>query len=157
MIDALRQARWFARLMHLYWRFSRGLTVGVRGLVLDGDSRVYLVRHAYAQGWHLPGGGVEAGETLHDALARELAEEAHIELTGPPRLHGIYFQDLYSSRDHIAIFVVREFRQSSLPAPNREIAEGGFFPIDALPADTTRGTRARLAEVMNGAPVPARW
>jgi len=145
------------RLMHFYWRFSRGLTLGVRALVLDGDNRVFLIRHTYAAGWQLPGGGVEAGETLLQALARELHEEGNIELTGPPKLHGVFFHPIYSVRDHVTIYVVREFRQPSPPVPNREIAEHGFFPIDALPENTTRGTRARIAEVMHGKPVTERW
>ena len=145
------------RLMHLYWRFSRGLTLGVRALVLDRDNRVFLIRHTYAAGWQLPGGGVEAGETLLEALARELREEGNIELTGAPRLHGMFFHPIYSVRDHIVVYVVREFRQPSLPVPNNEIAEHGFFPLDALPENTTTGTRARIAEVMQGRPVTERW
>ncbi|HWZ11350.1 MAG TPA: NUDIX domain-containing protein, partial [Xanthobacteraceae bacterium] len=69
--------------LHLYWRFARGLTLGVRGLVIDAERRVFLVKHSYVAGWHLPGGGVEPGETLAAALARELREEGNIELTAP--------------------------------------------------------------------------
>ena len=43
-----------------------------------------------------------------------------------------------------------EFRQTAPPEPNREIVAHGFFPLDALPPDTTKGTRARIAEVLNG-------
>jgi ADP-ribose pyrophosphatase YjhB (NUDIX family) len=157
MIDRMRRSRWFTRLMHLYWRLSRGLTVGVRGVVLDRDGGVFLVRHSYTDGWHLPGGGVEPGETLFDALEHELAEEGNIELTGPPVLHGVYFQNRYSNRDHVALFVVRAFRQASSPRPNREIVESGFFALDALPPDTTTATRARLAEVLQGQAVSERW
>ncbi|MEA2981703.1 MAG: hypothetical protein QOF09_3526 [Alphaproteobacteria bacterium] len=145
------------RLAHIYWRFSRGMTLGVRAVVLDGESRVFLIKHTYATGWHLPGGGVEAGETLMQALVRELWEEGHIEMTAPPLLHGVFFHPIYSRRDHVTIYVVRSFRQTSKPEPNREIAAHGFFPADALPADTNTGTRARIAEVINGKPPPERW
>jgi 8-oxo-dGTP pyrophosphatase MutT (NUDIX family) len=145
------------RLLHFYWRFSRGLTVGVRAVALDGDGRVFLIKHAYSEGWHLPGGGVEAGETLSEALKRELWEEGRIELTGPPVLHGVYFHPLYSRRDHVTIYVVRDFRQTETPAPNREIAASGFFSVEALPGETTRGTRARIAEVLGQKPSPDRW
>ena len=145
------------RLMHFYWRFSRGLTLGVRAVVLDGDGRVFLIKHSYSEGWQLPGGGVEAGETLLEALARELEEEGNIELTGPPVLHGIYFHPFYSNRDHVTIYVVRDFRQSAPPIPDREIVAHGFFPLDGLPPDTTAGTRARIAEVTTGKPASERW
>jgi 8-oxo-dGTP pyrophosphatase MutT (NUDIX family) len=156
MIDPLRRTRWFGRLIHFYWRFSRGLTVGVRGMVLDREHGVFLIKHSYAAGWHLPGGGVEAGETLVQALTRELAEEGNIEFSAPV-LHGIYFQTLYSRRDHVALYVIRDFRQTAPPVPNREIVAHGFFPIEALPEDTTAATRARLAEVLHGAPQAQHW
>ena len=145
------------RLLHFYWRFSRGLTVGVRAAVLDGDGRVFLVKHTYTKGWYLPGGGVEAGETLLQALARELAEEGNIEITGPPVLHGLFFHPIYSNRDHVAVYTVRDFRQTAPPQPNGEIAAHGFFPFNALPPDTTAGTRARIAELADGKPAAERW
>ena len=67
------------RLLHLWFWLSRGLTLGVRGAVFDEAGRVFLIRHTYVKGWHLPGGGVEVGETALDALARELREELGIE------------------------------------------------------------------------------
>ena len=57
------------RIFHLYWRFARGMTLGVRGVVLNGDNSVFLVKHSYVSGWHLPGGGVEVGETLRRCAA----------------------------------------------------------------------------------------
>src|SRR6202167_5749295 len=87
------------RFLHAYWRISRGLTVGVRVAVFDGDQRVFLVKHSYLPGWHLPGGGVEIGETILTALERELREEGNIELSEPPVLHAIYFNRRVSKRD----------------------------------------------------------
>ena len=137
-------------LFHIYWRFSRGLTVGVRGLVLDGEGRVFLVKHSYVAGWHLPGGGVEKGETLLAALARELREEGNIELNATPVLHAIYFNRRISSRDHVALYVVRSFQQTAPPQPNHEIVAHGFFAMQTLPPDTSRATRERIAEVITG-------
>src|SRR5215468_3626935 len=99
------------RLLHFHWRFSRGLTLGVRAVVIDAAGKVFLVRHSYVTGWHLPGGGVETGETLVQAVARELSEEGGIEVVEAPRLHGIFFNTRSSRRDHVAVFVVRDFRQ----------------------------------------------
>ncbi len=36
-------------------RFTRGMTLGVRGMVLDDADRIFLVRHSYVRGWHMPG------------------------------------------------------------------------------------------------------
>jgi 8-oxo-dGTP pyrophosphatase MutT (NUDIX family) len=145
------------RLLHFYWRFARGMTLGVRGLVIDDAGRVLLVQHSYVRGWHLPGGGVEPGETTLHALARELAEEGNISLIGAPRLHGVFFNRRVSRRDHVAVYVVEDFRQDGQFKPNREIAAASFFALDAMPNDTTAGTRARIAEVLGGAPVSQHW
>jgi ADP-ribose pyrophosphatase YjhB (NUDIX family) len=145
------------RLLHFYWGFARGLTVGVRGAVLDGNGRVLLVRHGYAPGWHLPGGGVEPGESFADALARELEEEGNVVLKGVPQLHGVFQNIGVSRRDHVAIFVVREFAWTGPKPPGMEIREAAFFPVGQLPDGATTGTRRRLEEILHGAATSTIW
>jgi len=145
------------RFMHLYWRFSRGLTVGVRAAVFDGEGRVFLVKHSYLAGWHFPGGGVEPGETLLAALTRELREEGNIALTDSPVFHAIYFNRRVSRRDHVALFVVRSFRQIGPPQPSSEIVAHGFFATGSLPPDASRATRERLAEILGGRAAAEIW
>ncbi len=145
------------RLFHLYFRLSRPMTLGVRAAVLDQQGRVLLVRHSYTPGWHMPGGGVEPGETMLEALAKELREEAQVAYFGEPLLHGIFYNPRYSRRDHVAVYIVREFRSLGEHKPDREILESGFFPLESLPDATTQATRARLAEIAGERPVSPRW
>ncbi len=135
----------------------RPMTLGVRALVVDDANRVLLVRHTYVPGYFFPGGGVEPGETLEAAIRRELVEETNVEADGALTLHGIYLNRAASQRDHVALYVTRDFRRIGPHVPDREIAEAGFFPIDALPATTTRATRARIAEALMGTAPSAYW
>ncbi len=145
------------RLFHLYFRLARPMTLGVRAAVFDTEDRVLLVRHSYTPGWHMPGGGVEPGETLLDALAKELREEAMIAPQGQPRLHGVFYNDRYSRRDHVAVYIVRDFISLGARKPDREIVETGFFPLSNLPPATTQSTRARLAEIVEGQSISQKW
>ena len=145
------------RAMHLWWRFSRPMTLGVRAALIHPERGVFLIEHTYTPGWYLPGGGVEAGETVLDALTREIAEEGNIVLDGPPDLHGLFHNVAMSPRDHVAVYVCRAFHQTAPKQPDREIRASGFFPLDALPEGATRATRARLAEIAGAAPRSATW
>src|SRR6478735_12215815 len=81
--------------------FSRTMTIGAQAVVIDPQGRVFLVKHSYVSGWHLPGGGVEPGETVHEALDRELMEEGGITPLEPPVLQGVFFNSRISRRDHV--------------------------------------------------------
>jgi 8-oxo-dGTP pyrophosphatase MutT (NUDIX family) len=139
-------------------RHRKALTLGVRAVIFDAENRVLLIRHSYTPGWHFPGGGVEPGETIATAMARELEEESGIALTGEAELFGLYLQRRYAARDHVAVYICRHWRQARQPKfPNVEIVDAQFFALDALPADITGPTRRRLAEIAEGVPRAADW
>lgn len=143
-------------LIHARARWSRGLTLGVRGLVRDGEGRVLLLRHTYTPGWHMPGGGVERGETGEQALAREMVEEAGVELIGRPALRSMHCTGPSFRGDHILFFEIGDWR--AVPATSRgEIHAVEWFAPDALPSETTRGTRARIAEALSDAAPDVMW
>jgi 8-oxo-dGTP pyrophosphatase MutT (NUDIX family) len=150
-------ARMISRIAHLSFLIRRPMTLGVRGVVLGADDTVLLVRHGYVPGWHFPGGGVEVGETFVHALARELEEEACVRPIGKPALHGLYFNRHVSRRDHIAVYVIRDFEVLGVRVPDGEIKEVRFFPRHALPEGASAGTRRRLAEILDAAPLSDLW
>ncbi len=154
---AMRPNRLVTRAVQKYWRMSRGLTLGAQGVVIDGANRILLIRHTYRPGWHFPGGGVEKGESAFEALGRELREEAGVELDGTPALFSIYENSQQFPGDHVALFLVRQWRQPDVPKPNMEIAEQRFVTLDALPSDLNSQTRVRIDEIFNGVAAADRW
>lgn len=139
-----------------YWRLTRGMTLGVQGVIRRGDE-VLLIRHGYRPGWHFPGGGVEWGETLLTALGREVEEETGVVVRGEPRLHGMFANFQTMPSDHVAVYLIEDWAQPQVPPGNMEIAEQGFFPLASPPAGITPGTRRRLAEIVGGEPVGQHW
>ncbi|MFK8033044.1 MAG: NUDIX domain-containing protein [Hyphomicrobiales bacterium] len=130
-----------------YSRFSRGMTMGVRALVLNKAGRVLLVKHTYVNGWYFPGGAIDPGEHAFEAVERELQEEAGIGLSGPPKLISVFQNAHAAARDHVIFFDCPNWTQLHDPkVPNREIAEIGFFDLAQLPEDISPGTLRRLEE-----------
>ncbi|MEB2843036.1 NUDIX domain-containing protein [Rhizobiales bacterium RZME27] len=143
-------------LLHRYFLLTRSMTLGVRAACFDEEGRVFLVRHTYLPGWYLPGGGVERGETVRAALAKELREEGNLEILGVPQLFSTYFNKNASKRDHVLLYRVN-VKQFSVRLPDKEIAESGFYSIDALPEGVTNSTLKRLKELSGETKVEDYW
>ncbi|MEO1039996.1 MAG: NUDIX domain-containing protein [Pseudomonadota bacterium] len=138
----------------LWWRLSRPMTLGVRAIIEDEQGRVCLVRHTYKQGLFLPGGGVERGESIPQALCKECREEVGadpeaFELIGVFRHPGF-------RGDHIVLYRVRRWRSCPTDSAG-EIAERLWVdPLDP-PEDATPATLRRLAELYAGQAPAVDW
>jgi ADP-ribose pyrophosphatase YjhB (NUDIX family) len=143
-------------IMQFWFRWRRSMTIGVRALVIEGGERLLLVRPRYSDGWTLPGGGVERGETAVEALARELQEEASITVKGAPKLLGVYSHEREFRGDHVIVYLIKDFEPGTF-APNFEIVEARFFNVKNLPAGVTAGTRRRIDEFVHNHAPAAFW
>ena len=133
------------------------MTLGVRAALIDGD-RVFLIRQTYLPGWQFCGGGVEPGESAELSASREMVEETGYRPTGPMPLFGLYHNtNSLTNRDHVALFLCRDFEVAQAFEPNREIAEAGWFAIDALPDGTGPATIRRIGEIFRGEKISTNW
>lgn len=135
------------------------VSLGVRCLVTDQAGRILLVRHTYLSGWHMPGGGVDPGETAREAAVREVREEAGLTLSGAARFFGLYFNKANAKRDHVALFTVlgEPFDEASVRAVLPEIAAVRLASPAELPQDTSPATVRRIDEALNGAHQSEYW
>lgn len=144
-------------IFHLFKRWVGAKSIGVRALVFDPEGRVLLVRHTYRSGWHTPGGGVKPGETPVMALRREVWEEAGLHLRGEPQIFAAYLNK-HKGLDDFPLIYVCENEQGDIFINDRaEIAEAGWFPVDALPPDITAKTRRRIEEFQGKIEVSHVW
>ena len=105
-------------------------------LIRDGGTRILLVRPTYKDGWDIPGGYVEPGESPAAACARELAEEINLDQpTG--RLLVVDWAPHPIEGDKILfIFDGGEMTESEaeeLVVDGREIERAEFHEAKALP------------------------
>ena len=153
----MRKPRLRDRVFQSWFRFSRSLTLGVRGLVVDAEGRVLLVRHTYTPGWHFPGGGVEKGETAVLSMQRELMEEAGIVAeTGAMQLLSVHANHSFFPNDHVLVYRIDAWTQGEATARG-EIAEMRFVDPLMPPEGVSPGTRRRLDEIFAGADTSELW
>jgi 8-oxo-dGTP pyrophosphatase MutT (NUDIX family) len=127
----------------------------VRAVVVNDNGEFLLVRpHGYRDGeWTLAGGGVEQGETVHQAMRREIAEELGVALEEDLEQLPVGNRFIYSAEhkakralDHdgqdASMFLVRLPSEVAIAMQAEEIAEVRWFSRDeALRAFPVRKQR----------------
>jgi 8-oxo-dGTP diphosphatase len=100
------------------------------GVLVGRQGRVLLVQRNHEPGlglWSFPSGYVDRGEVVEEAAAREVFEEANLEV----RVTGLL--GVYSAPGNPVVFVIYEGEASGDPSPGPEASDVGFFDPAALP------------------------
>lgn len=133
--------RWLYRLWRrlptpLQWAFlwsaNTRYLVGVLAVIADEEGRVLLLRHDYRREgqWGLPGGQMQGLEGLEKALARELAEETGLQVGVGELVWAVCDQSL----PRVDLYYRCRLTGGELSLSD-EVAEAGFFRLEALPLD----------------------
>lgn len=118
-------------------------TLGVFAIIFDEQRRVLCVRTTYgARRWTNPGGRIETNESPLAALAREVLEETGYVIE-PGDLIGVYAKPY---EDDLTLAFSARIIERRPWAPDDEIEEAAFFPVDALPKPMTNAARTRIQD-----------
>ena len=125
---------------------SAHFRVGVYAVIFNEEG-VLLAHRRDIDWWNLPGGGMEAGETVDEALCREVREETGLEVE-IDQLVGVYSKPLKQE-------VVLAFRCRAIggtPRATPESRECRYFAPDALPPNTLPKHRQRIEDALLNQP-----
>jgi 8-oxo-dGTP diphosphatase len=126
--------------------------VGVAVAAQTDAGRWLLIRRRDTGDWALPGGTLEWGETLRDAVHRELLEEAGAIVEGGLELIGVYSKPERDYRFHaVTVLVKARVSEPRQPPTNPlEIAEVRLFDSSELPAELSLAMTDLLADARAG-------
>jgi 8-oxo-dGTP diphosphatase len=114
-------------------------------VIIEVGDRIVLVRRKYPpEGWAIPGGFVEAGETVESAAVREALEETGLPVTLVALL-GVYSDPARDPR-HPTISTVYVGRADGAPAGGDDAAEARLFSEATLPSPIAFDHAAILAD-----------
>ena len=103
------------------------------GAVAVDDGRLLLIRRGRgpAQGeWSVPGGRIEAGETLAEAVVRELLEETGVEGVCGPLLG--WTEKLGDDHHYVILDFTVEVLEAVPPVAGDDAAEAAWVPLDEV-------------------------
>jgi len=113
--------------------------------VIERAGRYLLARRRDIGWWNLAGGGMEYGETVEEALAREVREEIGCEIE-IRRLVGVYSKP--RKREVVLAFLCALAPGSPEPGTSEEVSEVAWFVPPELPADLLPKHRQRLEDAL---------
>ncbi len=141
MKDELR-GRWILEAINVTEKeFPRGVEIVGGALMENQEGKIFMAKAPkWANKWTFPGGHIEPGEGIVEALVREAKEEAGIENIQP--IGVVSFGELINSKDfhrpaHFIYFdVYCKVNSSEIKLDNYELTEYGWFtPEEALKLD----------------------
>jgi ADP-ribose pyrophosphatase YjhB (NUDIX family) len=113
-----------------------GPEVAVGAVALSPDGLLLVRRgHGPAAGtWSVPGGRVHEGETLHEAVVREVAEETGLQVAVDRFLGWVERRDDGPPTTHFVIldFVVIPLDPETVPVAGDDAAEVAWVPVADL-------------------------
>jgi ADP-ribose pyrophosphatase YjhB (NUDIX family) len=131
--------------------------VDVRGVVLGAEG-LLLVREPESEGWCLPGGWADVGETPSRAVEKEVGEEAGVSVRAV-RLLGVLDRDFRGRLRWPAhvykLYVQCEPLGGTPTADGVETEAAGYFPLDALPPLSAKRPVEQLSRALGVAAVAA--
>jgi 8-oxo-dGTP pyrophosphatase MutT (NUDIX family) len=131
--------------LRTYWFVLRPRIVGVKCVLTHGED-VLLVRHTYGnRDWEFPGGTVRRREAPRDAACREMHEELGRRIEDWTSL-GELVGKSNNHDDNMHLFLAR-VSDRQVEIDHVELAEAGWFPREALPADLGRYVRPIMERV----------
>lgn len=115
--------------------------VGIAAAARTRDGRWVLIQRGDTGQWALPGGTLEWGESLRDAIVRELLEEAGVKVQSLGGISGVYSRSDRDVRFHAVTVVVHALVDEPTAPPSNpvEIRDVRLFADDALPAEIGMG------------------
>lgn len=144
------------RAQRLLWRLFRPRTRGVKVMLFDAAGEILLIRNSYGRDdlFVLPGGGIRPFEAPDAAARREVREELGCAVDGL-RPVATLCSTAEGKRDTIFLFAATAVGRPK--ADSFEVAEARFFPVTALPANTSPATRRRIDEHCGRRRPDGRW
>lgn len=123
--------------------FDDTFRLSSHAVITDSQQRVLLLKSTYGEkSWGLPGGALDKGETIHQALHRECLEELGC-MVDIEYLSGVYYHQAYNSQ----VFIFKCLF-ASLPAEIKISSEHSEFKYLEMSTLSTV-QRRRVSDCLN--------